>query len=541
MGGTRARRDTLATQWGNRVVNYGFLIGPLAPGRSRHPAALDRCARAFSFGLGGACVGSFVLVGGCGSGNAEQNSDGGAAGVSSSGSTSKGSSSAATSSHAGSSSKTGAGTNSDAGASTVGDASTASGDAGSSHPDAAVGTDSGGTTSASCSGTTHSTGTAASNLPAPPAVTIPSNFKIETVASVGQARELAALPNGDLLVATSGQEIVLVPNADSAGAPDAPVTFATINDAPVQGVAFDPASCTVFAASTSGVYAMAYADGQTTATAGSPIARVRQGAISPNRPAGDTDLHTTSSVAFAGGKLYVGVGSSCNACAEVDATRASIQVMAPDGANMTTRATRIRNAIALATNPATGTLWAGGAGQDDLSAGHPYEFFDAVTSHSGIADYGWPVCEEDHVAYTNGASCSATVEPLIELPAYSTIIGASFYPTASSGTYAFPSMYRGGVFLSAHGSWHTNAMGYASAPIVVFVPMTGDAPQMAVNWAMTVDWSDSAKQWTDFVSGYQESDGMTRIGRPTGIAVGPQGSLFVADDQNGAVYRIRPK
>ena len=32
----------------------------------------------------------------------------------------------------------------------------------------------------------------------------------------------------------------------------------------------------------------------------------------------------------------------------------------------------------------------------------------------------------------------------------------------------------------------------------------------------------------------------SRIGRPTGVAVGPQGDLFVADDQTGNIYRIRP-
>jgi glucose/arabinose dehydrogenase len=403
--------------------------------------------------------------------------------------------------------------------------------------------DGGGTSNgAACTGTVHSTAAAAKNLPAPPAVTLPTGFAIETIAAISQARELAALPNGDLLVGTQGLNVVLVPNADSTAAPGAPVTFATTSDGPAQGVAFDPASCTVFVATTSSVYAMAYADAQTTATPGTPIAKVRQGPISPNRASTDTDNHMTSSVAFAGGKLYVSAGSSCNSCTEVDPTRAAIQVMDPTGANMQVRATRIRNALALAVNPATGSLWAGGAGQDFLAEGHPYEFFDPVTSHSGVADYGWPECEEDHVAYGAGtdAGCANTVEPRIELPAYSTIIGATFYPSAATGAHAFPAGYRGGVFLSAHGSWHVSGTAYYSAPIVVFVAMNGDTPQIAVNWAMTVDWNDSAKQWTDFVTGFQESDGMTRIGRPTGIAVGAQGSLLIADDQNGAVYRIRP-
>jgi glucose/arabinose dehydrogenase len=429
----------------------------------------------------------------------------------------------------------------DAGSGKPTDAGGKAGDSGGAPGDASTSpVDAGGGPGAACTGAKHSSANPASNLPAVPAVTIPSGFKIETVASVSGARELAALPNGDLLVGTSGQKIVLVPNADGSTAPGSPVTFTTIGDAPVQGVAFDAPSCTIFVASNGGVYSIAYSDGQTSAQAGTPIARLRQGAISPNRPAGDTDNHSTSSVAVSGRKVYASAGSSCNACAEVDPTRAAIQVMDADGSNVTPRATRIRNAIALATNPATGTVWAGGAGQDNLPTGHPYEFFDAVTSHSGVADYGWPDCEEDRVAYTTGADSSRTVEPLIELPAYSTIIGATFYPPASSGAYAFPAPYKGGLFLSAHGSWHTTASGYYSAPIVVFVAMNGDTPQVPVSWGMTIGWSDPSKQWSDFVSGFQGNDGTTRIGRPTGVIVGPEGSLFVGDDDNGLVYRIRP-
>ncbi len=185
-------------------------------------------------------------------------------------------------------------------------------------------------------------------------------------------------------------------------------------------------------------------------------------------------------------------------------------------------------------NPATGTLWAGGAGQDDLTWGHPFEFFDAVTLHAGTADYGWPDCEENQHAYTAGANCSATVEPLVELPAYNTIIGAAFYPTALTGAHAFPAAYRGGVFVAAHGSWHNQSSQYIH-PRVVYVPMNGDSPVTAVNWKdPTVQWGNM-----EFIGGF--GNGPDYQGRPTGIAVGSQGSLFVADDLNGFVYRVRPK
>jgi glucose/arabinose dehydrogenase len=364
---------------------------------------------------------------------------------------------------------------------------------------------------------------------------VPTGFTLTTIAKVASARQLAALPNGDLLVATNGASTYLVPNADATTAPGAPVVFTTPGESAAQGIAFDPSSCTIYLSSQHNVYAIAYTDAAQSAAAGNPIANVRTGNISPNRPSGDTDNHTSTSLAIAGGTLYAGAGSSCNACVESDPTRAAIQRMDWNGANMAVRATRFRNAIALTANPATGTLWAGGAGQDNLPGVHPYEFIDAVTLHAGVADYGWPDCEENHTAYTSGASCGATVAPLVELPAYSTIIGATFYPANPTGMYAFPAAYRGGLFVTAHGSWHTNADGtFVSMPQVVYVAMNGDAPRTAVNW------TDPTKQWTQFVGGFQQSNGMTRIARPTGIAVGPLGSLFLADDQNGYIYRVRP-
>jgi glucose/arabinose dehydrogenase len=361
---------------------------------------------------------------------------------------------------------------------------------------------------------------------------VPSGFTLETVAAIGQARQLAALPNGDLLVGTSGTNVYLVPNAEASGNSGAPVMFTTIGDAPVQGVAFAGALCTIYVGSSHGIYAIPYKDAQQTGTAGQPIANVRQGTPTPGS---DGDIHHSTSVAFAGGKVYAGVGSGCNACVEVDPTRATVQVMDPSGNNMTTRATRFRNAIGLAVNPATGTLWAGGAGQDGLPGwGHPYEFFDPVTLHPGVADYGWPECEENQHAYTTGADCSATVTPRVELLGYDTIIGAAFYPTAPSGAHAFPAGYQGGVFISAHGSWHHLSTQYVP-PRVVYVPMSGDTPVTPVNW------SDPTAQWgnMDFVGGFGSGPGY--LGRTTGVAVGSEGSLFVADDSNGLVYRIRPK
>lgn len=371
--------------------------------------------------------------------------------------------------------------------------------------------------------------------PAPPVgLAVPAGLHIQKIAAVANARELASLPNGDLLVGTNGSTIALLPFAENATGALTAHTFATISDAPDAGIAFSPSLCTIFVGTQHGVYSIPYSYGdQSARTTPKLIASVRTG--SP--PAGgDGDEHSTTSVAYSeiANLLYVAVGSSCDACVETDSTRASIFQMTGTGGAMTKRATRIRNGIALTANPASGHLWVGDAGQDHLPNTHPFEFVDDVTTHAGVADYGWPVCEEDQIAYTGGAQCAATVAPLLEFPAYSTNVGAAFYPTQAGLAFGFPPLYRGGLFVTRHGSWHTPA-GCNVVPEVDFVPMNGDVPVTPVNW------NDASAQWTPFVTGFQPGcAASTRIGRPTGITVSANGTLFVADDQAGAIYRIRP-
>lgn len=349
-------------------------------------------------------------------------------------------------------------------------------------------------------------------------LTVPPGFAIERIATVENARELAVAPNGDLFVGTGGNTVAIV--ADAQGTPAAAKTFVQLSDHPVAGIALD--GDRMYLGAQFGVYELPYHDGDR-----APSAPPRK--IAAVRTSGLSRDHVTTSVAVAKGRLYASVGSSCDACdPDVDPTRASIQQMNLDGGGMSPKALHIRNAIALATNPATGTLWAGVAGQDALPHGHPYEIFDAVTLHPGVVDYGWPYCYENHQA-VGDHNCFNIPLPRVVMPAYATPIGAVFYPEHPSGAHAFPDAYRGGAFVTLHGSWHQPLV----APRVVYVPMNGDDPKTPV------DWNDPNKQWQQFVGGWQLPDGR-RIARPTGIAIGTDGSLFISDDLDGGIYRIRP-
>ncbi|MBK8612245.1 MAG: PQQ-dependent sugar dehydrogenase [Flavobacteriales bacterium] len=95
--------------------------------------------------------------------------------------------------------------------------------------------------------------------------------------------------------------------------------------------------------------------------------------------------HLTRSLAFHKGKLYVSVGSSCNACLETEDVRATLLEMDPDGGNKRIYATGLRNAVGL--RWVGDELFATGMGSDHLGTGAP----DDVLFHIEEGKhYGWP-------------------------------------------------------------------------------------------------------------------------------------------------------
>lgn len=342
---------------------------------------------------------------------------------------------------------------------------------------------------------------------------VPKGYRIERIAAVPRARELALASDGTLFVGTDGDEVYAIPHAS--GRAGEPRVFASFDDPPAAGVAFERGY--LYVGTQHAVWRIPYRSGDMHARAApEKLAAVRTG--SP--PAGsDGDVHTTTSVAVWRGRIYASVGSSCNACVETDPTRATVgEVKAGRYAVI---ARRIRNAIALAVDPANGDVWAGDAGQDELSPGHPYEFFDDISARKPPVDYGWPFCYERHEQKPGThETCDRVAVPLVIFPAYETPIGAVFA--------------NGGAYVTLHGSWHGPPQGISAfrRPRVVFIPMRGVSPARAANW------NDPQSQWTTFAGGYQEGGSSTRNGRPTGITAGPRGTLYLADDTTDSVYRI---
>ena len=362
---------------------------------------------------------------------------------------------------------------------------------------------------------------------------VPAGFRIDVAARVPGARELTALPDGDLIVGTKDGDVYALPDGEAA-TPGEPVVYATTSDGAAAGVAFSQRHNEIYIATEHAVFATPYAPGRRKATELRKIASVRSGPVAPHS---DGDVHTTTSIAVSDrtDTLYVAVGSSCNACVEADSTRASIFSMKLPNGPLVKRATRIRNAIALAVDPIDGALWAGDAGQDDLPFGHPYEFLDDVSLQQGIADYGWPQCEENRKAYAAGADCAKTVAPLVELPAYSTDYRRGVLSRAAPRT------------IRVSGCIPRRALRRRARIVAprsrrrVRSDAAGRLDRHAGRTARHGDrLAESAAQWHTFVGGFQPS-GVRRNGRPTGLAVGGEGSLFIADDGGDVIYRVRPE
>ena len=127
-----------------------------------------------------------------------------------------------------------------------------------------------------------------------PDLMVPAGFRIDVAARVPGARELTALPDGDLIVGTKDGDVYALPDGEAA-TPGEPVVYATTSDGAAAGVAFSQRHNEIYIATEHAVFATPYAPGRRKATELRKIAAVRTGPVAPHS---DGDVHTTTSVAF---------------------------------------------------------------------------------------------------------------------------------------------------------------------------------------------------------------------------------------------------
>jgi len=232
--------------------------------------------------------------------------------------------------------------------------------------------------------------------------------------------------------------------------------------------------------------------------------------------------HSTRSIVFHGGKMYVSAGSSCNVCIEKDPRRATVMEFNPDGSGQKIFAKGLRNAVGLAVNPKTDTVWVTVNGRDWLGDDLPPETIYDLGKDGG--DAGWPYCYGDRVpdqdfTKPGDGRCNNVLEPKVQMQAHSAPLGLVFYAGSQ-----FPAEYRNNIFVAFHGSWNRDVpTGYK----VVRVKLDDKGQPVGVA--------------EDFITGWL-APGETKkgrwMGRPVGIVFGSDGAMYLSDDAGGVVYRI---
>ena len=218
------------------------------------------------------------------------------------------------------------------------------------------------------------------------------------------------------------------------------------------------------------------------------------------------------------GRLLVGVGSSGNLGVEPE-PKASIQRFDMDGSNQTTFASGMRNPTALAFHPQTSELFALVQERDGLGDRLPSDYLTRV-QQGGF--YGWPYAyigphPQPGFASLAPEKVKATITPDLLFEAHSSVLDLVFYDADQ-----FPSEYKGQAFVALKGSWNrSEPTGYK----VVRVPFRDGRPE---------------GYYENFVTGFWAS-GERRAevwGRPAALAVAKDGSLLIADDTGGTIWRI---
>ena len=266
---------------------------------------------------------------------------------------------------------------------------------------------------------------------------------------------------------------------------------------------------TFYVGNTDGVVAFPYTPGASRISApGRPLV--------PFKPGG----HWTRSLLPSpdGRALFIGVGSLSNigenGMAEEEGRAAIYELDLATGKSRIF-ASGLRNPVGLAWEPHTGQLWTVVNERDGLGDETPPDYLTSVRD-GGF--YGWPYCYwgqivDDRVPQDQAAVATA-ITPDYALGGHTASLGLCWLP---AGTLpGFPD----GMAIGQHGSWNRSTLsGYK----VVFVPFANGRP-------------DGPPR--DILTGFLAPDELTAYGRPVGVAIGPDGSVLVADDVGDVIWRV---
>ncbi|MGN6490470.1 MAG: PQQ-dependent sugar dehydrogenase [Agriterribacter sp.] len=382
------------------------------------------------------------------------------------------------------------------------------------------------------------------------AITVPEGFTLQVAAeNLGEVRHIAVNSNGDIYAKLGklkdGKGIIRLAGGNAANA-------SRFGNYPGTGIAIKNGY--LYASSNSEIFRYKLND--------------KNEIIDPDKPekivSGLTDRrqHNSKSIALDdAGNIYVNIGAPSNSCQEQDRAVGSkgrmpcpileyaggIWQFKADKAGQTFKdgvryATGIRNTVGLDWNTSSNELYVLQHGRDDLhrmfddkytvkdNAELPAEEFLLAKKGS---DFGWPYCYYDGrqqkkmLAPEYGGDgktqgqCEGIEKPIMAFPAHWAPNALLFY----TGNQ-FPEKYKNGAFIAFHGSWNRAPEPQAGF-FVAFVPLKDGKP---------------SGNWEVFADGFAGSDDKKASGRvdyrPCGLAQGPDGALYISDDNKGNIWKV---
>jgi glucose/arabinose dehydrogenase len=353
----------------------------------------------------------------------------------------------------------------------------------------------------------------------------PKGFKVELYATgLDNPRLIRTAPNGDIFLAESQtSKIKVFRGVKPDGTAQQVSEFATGLNLPF-GINFYPAGPNpkwVYVGNTDGVIRFPYQNGDLVARG--PAEHLFEVPGGGHLRGGG---HWTRDLAFSkdGTKLFVSVGSLSNVD-DVDTHplefhRADVLEYTPDGKFVKVYASGIRNCVGETINPTTGELWCSTNERDGLGNNLVPDY---VTHVQEDGFYGWPW-------YYMGGSAGGRQDPRHdgkhpELQAKVITPDVLVNPHFASLEMLFyegkqfPAVYRGDGFAAEHGSWNRKVRsGYE----VIRLPMRDGR---------------ATGEYEDFLTGFVLPNGDV-WGRPVGVAVATDGSLFVTDDGSRSIWHV---
>jgi glucose/arabinose dehydrogenase len=386
-------------------------------------------------------------------------------------------------------------------------------------------------------------------------LTLPTGFKALKVAdSLGSARHIAVAENGDMYIAlrraNNGGGIVALRDTDNDGIADQKEYF---GDHAGTGIGIHDGY--LYASSTTKVFRYKMIKNSLVPTAEPEV-------VIEGFP--DQRQHAAKSFTFDNsGNIYVNVGAPSNSCQEQDRSTQSPgqdpcpllerhagiwqfsatelgQTQQQDGVRY---ATGLRNVVGLEWNEAKNSLYVTQHGRDQLSQNWPDLYTQKENAElpaetlykvSKGDNFGWPYSYYDQrknalmlapeyggdgeIMIANTEYAGQFKNPVKAFPGHWAPNALTFYDATQ-----FSEKFRNGALIAFHGSWNRAPLpqqGYK----VVYAPLDG-----------------SASNFSDFATGFPGSD-QPQPGnadhRPTGLTVGPDGTLYITDDSQGTVWRV---